>query len=101
MAETCPTCNAELASPEMKWLHASGRKTVVDSKQIKLEGHAACHFVLGYYAALLKMKRRIPKNIDAAAKEARDVLTGGSFRGPLAVWDMEKTAQELARAALA
>lgn len=62
-----------------------------------LKGKDAAHFLLGYLAALTQLRRRPSKRLLAMANEARDVLEGGSFHGPMAVWDMEAYANQLAQ----
>ena len=62
----------------------------------ELKGCDAAHFLLGYYAAVVQSGRKPSKRLTIQACEARDVIRGGSFRGPLAVMDMEDYAQLLA-----
>lgn len=64
----------------------------------ELKGREAATFILGYIAALTmqRAKPRLSKRLLTAGHEAMNVLTGGSFRGLLAVYNVESLAQELA-----
>ena len=66
---------------------------------MELKGNDAAHFILGYLAALYQLRRKPAQRLLAMAYEASDVISGGSFRGPLAVWEMEAYANELAKVA--
>ena len=66
---------------------------------MKMEPREAAFFILGYFAALTQKSQRIPKYLLTAAHEARDVVSGGSFRGPLAVYEMTSVAEKLAASA--
>lgn len=65
----------------------------------KLKGRDAAFFISGYVAALIQKSQRIPKYIDTAFREAADILEGGSFRGPLAIMEMEDVAEKLRKSA--
>ena len=68
--------------------------------EITLTGCNAAHFVMGYMACILRLQRKPSKKLCDAVRIARQVLTGGSCCGPMAVWDMEAVAQELCKLAL-
>lgn len=65
-----------------------------------LKGREAAAFLLGYCAAKGKAWKRLPKAVREASWIAGEVMEGGTFRGPLAVWDMEKVANEVFRQAV-
>lgn len=60
-----------------------------------LTGRDAAWFLLGYYAGLVGSGRRVPEYIKKQAAEAGDIVSGGSFRGPLAIYEMEALANKL------
>lgn len=66
---------------------------------MKLQGKDAAHFIAGYYSAMVRLKRRRSANIEDAARTAAEVLTGGTWRGPLVVYEMEEMANRLAQEA--
>lgn len=64
-------------------------------KHVKMLGRDAAFFLLGYEAALRRKHVTVPKYLSKQVAEAELVSTCGSYRGPLAVLDMENLANRL------
>lgn len=68
-------------------------------RPVELKGREAAFFLLGFSAASFVEDEPPTDRQRAAIVTAHEVVDGGTFRGPLVVWEMETVASELWRLA--